>query len=224
MASRLVPLLVRRTAARSPGFYGLVTRQPRLFNTGLRPHNSSLPTMQWTPVRSLATPSKSAKSVTAQMLHDAEVVQKTATKQPGKFRQLMQQYGATGVVVYLGIGVVDLAATYFTIQLVGADKVKQVERWVTDSFGRFGLWSNKNKGEPDTTATTLGVGGVLGEMEAEVPAEGEQPSFASMFILAYGIHKTIFLPVRLGVTAVVTPFVVRRLQAMGWNIGRKAVL
>jgi hypothetical protein len=120
--------------------------------------------------------------------------------------------------------VVDLSATYFTIQMVGADKVKQLEMWVKDSFGRFGLWSNKNHGEPDTTSTTLGVGGVLGEMEAEVPAEGEQPSFASMFILAYGIHKTVFLPFRLGVTAFVTPFLVRRLQAMGWNIGRKAVL
>ncbi|KAH8551915.1 hypothetical protein BGW37DRAFT_492878 [Umbelopsis sp. PMI_123] len=105
--------------------------------------------------------------------------------------------------------------------MVGADKVKELEDWVKGSFGRFGVWSKKDTDKPETTATTLGVGGVLGEMEAEVTAEGEQPSMASIFILAYGIHKTVFLPFRLGITAAVTPWVVRRLQTMGWRIGRK---
>lgn len=226
MSLRIIPQLLRRSAlttARNPALYGLVTRQSRnLHFTRSTPHvNSSV--RPWIPRRLLTTPSKSAKGSTTQAIHETTIVQTTQAKVPGKLRQLMQQYGVAGIVVYLGVGMVDLGATYMAIQFVGADKVKELEKWIKSSFGRFGLWSNEHKDVPDTTATTLGVGGVLGEIEAEVPAEGEQPSMASIFILAYGIHKTLFLPFRLGVTAAITPWVVRRIQALGWNIGRKAL-
>jgi hypothetical protein len=47
----------------------------------------------------------------------------------------------------------------------------------------------------------------------------QHPSWASTLVIAYGIHK-LLLPLRIGVTAAVTPTVVRRLRSMGWNIGR----
>lgn len=226
MSFRIIPQLLRKSGfntARSPALYGLVTRHSRNvhFTRSTPAVNSSL--RQWAPRRLLTTPSKSAKGSTAPVIHDTTVAQTTQAKTPGKLRQLMQQYGVAGIIVYLSVGMIDLGATYFAIQMVGADKVKELENWVKGSFGRFGVWSNEHRNEPDTTATTLGVGGVLGEISAEVPAEGEKPSVASIFILSYGIHKTVFLPFRLGVTAAITPFVVRRLQALGWNIGRKVL-
>ncbi|CAH1759249.1 9972_t:CDS:2 [Entrophospora sp. SA101] len=36
---------------------------------------------------------------------------------------------------------------------------------------------------------------------------------------AYGIHK-LLLPLRLGLTAAITPSVVKKLRNMGWNIGK----
>ncbi|KAF7722984.1 hypothetical protein EC973_002454 [Apophysomyces ossiformis] len=126
-------------------------------------------------------------------------------RQPGKLKQLAQKYGAAGVLVYLGIGCVDLGVTLVTIELLGHDKVKRLEKTVMDGFkdikSRVGLG-----GEVEPTQTAI----------QEEHEDNERPSFASVFLLAYGIHKTVFLPVRLTITAAITPAVVRKLQALGW--------
>jgi Protein of unknown function (DUF1279) len=222
MSVRIIPQALRKAAfitiRHNPTAYGVIARQPRNLHFTRSPPALNLRLSQWTGQRMLTTSTKPNGSATT-AIHNTAVIQE---KKPGKLRQLMKQYGIPGIAVYLTLGMVDLGATYFTIQMVGAEKVKELENWVKSSFGRFGVWNKKNHDEPDTTATTLGVGGVLGELEAEVTAEGAKPSVASIFILAYGIHKTVFLPFRLGVTAAITPWVVRRLGAMGW-IGRKAL-
>ncbi|KAI8381448.1 uncharacterized protein BYT42DRAFT_593271 [Radiomyces spectabilis] len=129
-----------------------------------------------------------------------------AAPKVGKLKELAQKYGAVGVLVYLGVGCVDLGLTFATIEMVGQQKVKQVEKSVLDIFknakAKMGL------GEAVPTST-----------EESAPAaddDDEKASFASMFLLAYGIHKTVFLPVRLGITAAITPAVVRKLHALGW--------
>ncbi|KAG0663858.1 hypothetical protein C6P46_002083 [Rhodotorula mucilaginosa] len=47
-------------------------------------------------------------------------------------------------------------------------------------------------------------------------------TIATTAVLAYAIHKTLFLPVRVGITVAITPKVVRMLQGWGWKVGMAA--
>ncbi|GAA5868669.1 hypothetical protein JCM3774_003620 [Rhodotorula dairenensis] len=47
-------------------------------------------------------------------------------------------------------------------------------------------------------------------------------TIATTAVLAYAIHKTLFLPVRVGITVAITPRVVRVLQGWGWKVGMAA--
>ncbi|KAK4519743.1 uncharacterized protein ATC70_009983 [Mucor velutinosus] len=130
-----------------------------------------------------------------------------AEPKPSKLKELTKKYGAVGIIVYLGVGCVDLGITLGVIQLVGLDKVKALERGVLDivynTGERFGI-----KRKEDVLVTSD---------ESVMSSDADDtPSFASVFILAYGIHKTLLLPVRLGITAAITPAIVRKLHQMGW--------
>lgn len=48
-------------------------------------------------------------------------------------------------------------------------------------------------------------------------------AYATTAVLAYAIHKTALLPVRVGLTVWVTPKVVRLLRGWGWNVGQVPV-
>ncbi|KAM0748617.1 hypothetical protein T439DRAFT_327881 [Meredithblackwellia eburnea MCA 4105] len=47
-------------------------------------------------------------------------------------------------------------------------------------------------------------------------------AIATTAVLAYAIHKTVLLPVRVGLTVAITPRVVKFLQSYGWKIGVQA--
>lgn len=130
-----------------------------------------------------------------------------AEPKQSKLKELTKKYGAAGIIVYLGVGCVDLGVTLGVIQLVGLDKVKALERGVLDivynTGERFGI-----KRKEDVLVTS--------DSSVMNDNADEAPSFASVFILAYGIHKTLLLPVRLGITAAITPAIVRKLHQMGW--------
>ncbi|KAI9250443.1 hypothetical protein BDA99DRAFT_522537 [Phascolomyces articulosus] len=124
-----------------------------------------------------------------------EKAKEKAAPKVGKLKELAQKYGAAGVIVYLGIGMVDLGLTFAGIQVLGQDKVKQLEDTVINKV-------NEWRGKPPRPERD--------------PQEQGQASLASVFVLAYGIHKTLFLPFRVTVTAAITPAVVRKIHALGW--------
>ncbi|KAI7897104.1 uncharacterized protein EV154DRAFT_490473 [Mucor mucedo] len=120
------------------------------------------------------------------------------TAQPppvSKPRQFMKKYGYVGIGVYLALGVVDLAATMGFITWKGANRVREVEDYVI----------GKAKG-------------VLGMEHTPLDPQqvNEKPSLTSIFVIAYGIHKTLLLPLRLSLTAAVTPAVAKKLKSLGW--------
>lgn len=138
-----------------------------------------------------------------------------AKEQGGKLKELAKKYGPSGILVYLGVGFIDLGFTFATIQLVGSDKVKKIEHMVLETFHetkeKFGFKSNttidnNNKEENKITKSTT----------INKNDDDESPSLASVFILAYGIHKTLLLPVRLAITTAITPAFVRKIHALGW--------
>jgi Protein of unknown function (DUF1279) len=114
-----------------------------------------------------------------------------------RLKSFMKKYGAVGAGVYLALSAVDLSLTMAAITFTGAEKVKQVEDWALKEVkGFFGM---KHKSTPKADST-------------------EKPSMASIFVIAYGIHKTVLLPVRLGLTAAITPFLARKLRQLGFRV------
>ena len=117
------------------------------------------------------------------------------TKQ--KLKSFMKKYGPVGVGVYLSLSAVDLGLTMAAITVTGAERVKQVEDWaLTNIKGFFGI-EHKHALKDKTE---------------------EKPSMASIFLIAYGIHKTVLLPFRLGLTAAITPFLAKKLRQMGFRV------
>lgn len=51
---------------------------------------------------------------------------------------------------------------------------------------------------------------------SKIVATGGQESLYAILLLAFAVHKTLFLPVRIGVTAVFTPRLVKWLRTKGW--------
>ncbi|KWU44057.1 hypothetical protein RHOSPDRAFT_12760, partial [Rhodotorula sp. JG-1b] len=111
-----------------------------------------------------------------------------------KVKYLFRKYGWTTLVVYLGLSAVDFGLCFLVIYWVGADRVRSAEDWVLDKLHWKRRSDDKDKAE--------GGGG------------NRYGTIATTAVLAYAIHKTLFLPVRVGITVAITPKVVRMLQ--GW--------
>ncbi|KAI8060822.1 hypothetical protein BC940DRAFT_311182 [Gongronella butleri] len=128
-----------------------------------------------------------------------------AASQDGKLKQLAKKYGPAGVIVYLGIGAVDLGVTFGAIQLLGADKVQRLEQGLVDKLDQVKEklgWEVKPK-ETENEQQTVDL--------------SSKSSLLSVFLLSYGIHKTLLLPVRLAITTAITPAFVRKVHAWGWS-------
>ncbi|KAL0095146.1 hypothetical protein J3Q64DRAFT_1630695 [Phycomyces blakesleeanus] len=126
----------------------------------------------------------------------------------GKLKELARKYGAAGVLVYLGVGCVDLGAALLAIEFAGLDRVKQVEAGAADILNKTKVYIGiTSEEEPKKVEEAK---------QADSENDNERPSFTSVFLLAYTIHKTLFLPLRLTITAAITPAVVRKLHALGW--------
>lgn len=112
-----------------------------------------------------------------------------------KTKQFMKKYGYVGIGVYFALGVMDIAATMAFISVKGANRVKEVEHYVIEK-----------------------AKGMLGMEHSPLDAQemSEKPSLTSLFVIAYGIHKTLLLPIRLSITAAITPAVAKKLKNLGW--------
>lgn len=123
--------------------------------------------------------------------------QQQSTKQNvGKFRGFMKKYGPVGAGVYVALSVVDLSLTMGVITVTGADRVKKAEDWILQHVK--GMVGMKHERDPEQQVSTA--------------THEKNPSWTSLFVVAYGIHKTLLLPVRLSLTAAITPSVARYLK------------
>ncbi|OBZ90624.1 hypothetical protein A0J61_01320 [Choanephora cucurbitarum] len=110
-------------------------------------------------------------------------------------KHYMKKYGYVGIGVYCILGAIDLSAIMAVISVKGAERVRDAEDYaISKAKGWLGI-----KHTPRTPNSIH-----------------ERPSFTSLFVIAYGIHKTILLPFRLSLTAAITPTVARRLKELGW--------
>ncbi|KAF6764186.1 hypothetical protein DFP72DRAFT_999248 [Ephemerocybe angulata] len=122
-----------------------------------------------------------------------------------RMKHLIKVYGWYAMGVYFTIGLVDFGVAFLGINLVGAEHAARLAGVVKGAF----------KDAVGRVKHGLGWGVVEGGAEA---ASGGSALY-TMLVLAFGIHKTIFWPVRIGLTAGLTPRLVRWLTRRGWAGG-----
>lgn len=127
-----------------------------------------------------------------------------------RLKFLTRRYGWWALGVYLAASTVDFSLTFLAIHLLGADHIRSLESSLRKSIGL----EQRNSDSEEAEETKSGGGGIWTEA-----------------VLAYTIHKTLLLPVRVAFTAAVTPSFVKWLVKMGWAkanhqvkaaVGRKA--
>lgn len=127
-----------------------------------------------------------------------------------RVKHLMKKYGWYALGVYLAVSVVDFSIVFATINLLGADKVSHaaaVAKNYVLSFVRTAPPPVEREVREDADEV---------QDQVENVSKGGREGLYAMIVLAYTIHKTLFLPVRVGVTAAVTPKLVGWLRMRGW--------
>ncbi|KAF8744936.1 hypothetical protein AX14_012761 [Amanita brunnescens Koide BX004] len=123
-----------------------------------------------------------------------------------RLKLLIKSYGWYALGVYMVFSALDFAVAFAAVNLLGADYVAGVAASVKASI--YNMFPSQSA-EPG-----------LEELDSSqaTAANGHEGLYA-MLVLAYTIHKTLFLPVRVGLTAAFTPRLVTWLKAKGWAGG-----
>ncbi|KAI0305510.1 hypothetical protein B0F90DRAFT_1698612 [Multifurca ochricompacta] len=125
-----------------------------------------------------------------------------------RLKTLMKAYGWYAVGVYLAVSIADFTVAFAGINLLGADYVSSVA-----TSAKTWLFNLIYSRPPDPGLEEIE------EVSKSVVAGGQEGLYA-MLVLAYTVHKTLFLPVRIGFTAAFTPRLVNWLRARGWAGGK----
>ncbi|KAF8444505.1 hypothetical protein L210DRAFT_3475245 [Boletus edulis BED1] len=124
-----------------------------------------------------------------------------------RLKHLVKSYGWYALGIYLVFSALDFTVAFVGIKLLGAEQVSQAAAYVKQVVIGF-LYSTPTEGRE--------------EIEGPAAGNGGQEGLFAMLALAYTIHKTVFLPVRVGLTATLTPRIVGWLRARGWAGGEAA--
>ncbi|KAG6891727.1 hypothetical protein C0992_006147 [Termitomyces sp. T32_za158] len=125
-----------------------------------------------------------------------------------RLKHLIKSYGWYALGVYLLLSVVDFGVAFAGVSLLGADYVSHVAAGIKQSIASV-LQSHPLEPGRD-------------EIDSTRPGQPGQEGLYAMLVLAYTIHKTLFFPVRIGLTAAFTPNLVGWLSRRGWAGGAGA--
>ncbi|TFK54372.1 hypothetical protein OE88DRAFT_1595375, partial [Heliocybe sulcata] len=120
-----------------------------------------------------------------------------------RLKYLIKYYGWYALGLYFIIGALDFGVAFAAINVLGADQVAKVA-----AAAKEYIFSMIHSTPPEP--------GQEGIESANAHATGGQEGLYAMIVLAYTIHKTVFLPVRVGLCAALTPRVVGWLGRRGW--------
>lgn len=147
----------------------------------------------------------------------------TDTSLTGKLKSLIRNYGWAAIVVYILFSFLDFGIIFFLINLIGADYVQRGVDYLLDALIYGFHVHDAAPGSEEEARYRQESNGMLSFLkswrekhkatQAEHAQDAEKRSGAQSLwataALAYGIHKTLLLPVRLGATAAATPAIVR---------------
>ncbi|KAG8953525.1 hypothetical protein FRC04_002367 [Tulasnella sp. 424] len=125
------------------------------------------------------------------------------TSVSGRLKALIKTYGWYALGVYFLFGIVDFAIAFGLINILGAD---QVSKWTAaiKAYVKDNIYSPAEPGAAEV------------DKAAHHAAQGGHEGLYAMIVLAYTVHKTLFLPFRVGLTAAFTPKIVNWLASRGW--------
>ncbi|KAG8772777.1 hypothetical protein FRC15_002516 [Serendipita sp. 397] len=122
-----------------------------------------------------------------------------------RLKTLIKSYGLYAIGVYLVLGVVDFSIAFAAINFLGAEQVGKVTTYIKESVKNV-LHGSSPDDSPD--------GHINGK---ESPSVVGSEGLYAMIVLAYTVHKVVFLPFRAGMTIAFTPRLVRWLRSKGWT-------
>ncbi|KAG7090834.1 hypothetical protein E1B28_009916 [Marasmius oreades] len=130
------------------------------------------------------------------------------SKQPlsQRLKHLIKSYGWYALGVYLILSALDFGVAFASINLLGAQQVSEIASSVKQAVANV-IHSKPPEPGRDEVDPTRNA------------AQGGKEGLYAMLVLAYTIHKTLFLPVRVGLTAALTPRLVNWLRVRGWAGG-----
>jgi len=169
-----------------------LTNTPRPFQ--FRPFQSRL--LTHSPARLIATSTSPSSDPKNSLPPDASLSQ--------RLKHLIKSYGWYALGVYVALSALDFGVAFLGVNLLGAEYVSHVaasvKGMVADAL--HSLPAEPGRDEIESIHNT----------QTKVGQEG----LYAMLVLAYTIHKTLFLPVRVGLTAAFTPRLVAWLGKRGW--------
>ncbi|CAO3565903.1 unnamed protein product [Mortierella alpina] len=132
-----------------------------------------------------------------------------------KMKQMIKQYGYTGVAVYFGISMIDLAATFVVVKAAGMDKIEKAQDWVLENIGGYFGYKAKphHHHHDEDRAQEADLDHVDDEQVGAI--YNKASGLWSVFVIAYGIHK-LLVPLRVVATGMITPPLVKWLVKRGW--------
>jgi len=119
-------------------------------------------------------------------------------------KHLIKSYGWYALGVYLIVSALDLSVAFAGVNLLGAEYVSQVATSMKETMGSL---IHSHPAEPGKDEV---------ESATRPSHQPGQEGLYAMLVLAYTIHKTLFLPFRVGLTAALTPKLVGWLARRGW--------
>ncbi|KAL5523781.1 hypothetical protein ACEPAG_7954 [Sanghuangporus baumii] len=122
-----------------------------------------------------------------------------------RLKHLIKTYGWYALGVYITISTIDFSVAFAAINVIGAEQVQHVVDIVKQ---RVASVLHSAPPEPGQQ-----------EYETSPTSQTGRESLYAMIVLAYTVHKTLFLPIRVGLTAALTPKLVGWLTRRGWAGG-----
>ncbi|KAI5118352.1 hypothetical protein M0805_006753 [Coniferiporia weirii] len=122
-----------------------------------------------------------------------------------RLKHLINKYGWYALGVHLVISVLDFSVAFAAVNVLGEEQVFRVTHIIKDHISSL---VHSTPLEP-------------GSQGAETALSGGRESLYAMLVLAFTIHK-LFTPIRVGLTAGLTPKLVGWLTRRGWAGGEGA--
>ena len=148
------------------------------------------------------SPTRLSSSSSPPPPHDGEPQLPPDASFSQRLKHLIKSYGWYALGVYLILSALDFSVAFGAVNVLGAEQVSRVAAEVKNYFTSMIHTTPPEPGRED--------------MDRAVPHGGGHEGLMPMIVVAYTIHKTLFLPVRVGLTAAITPRVVHWLRARGW--------
>ncbi|KAL9021319.1 MAG: hypothetical protein Q9185_001429 [Variospora sp. 1 TL-2023] len=210
-----------KTLLRQSPFHQLVAKHlprrpaPPVRHTHTRRHNSDKPHFNPTPHLGSPEPSPSLSQ---------------------RLRKLTREYGWSAVGVYLALSALDFPFCYLAVRWVGPETVGRWESIILGQLRKvfevlpFGLSASNRQRQAESIGGGTEEDGAVDsgkdkkdevEHATEARHKGDQASLWTQLALAYAIHKSILVFIRVPLTAALTPKVVKVLRGWGYDIGKR---